>query len=153
MAREARCAPVVVVLGAAADEISTRCSLGDALVVVNFEWDEGMASSIRAGVAAVSVACEGDPVGVLLMTCDQPAVTASHLRALMASGELAASAYAGRRGVPAYFPAANLPALEQLTGDAGARSLLQAAAAIDLPGGELDIDTPADLARLQKLSS
>ena len=51
-AREAGCAPVVVVLGADAERIRERCDLGDALAVVNEEWQEGMASSIRIGVAA-----------------------------------------------------------------------------------------------------
>lgn len=79
------------------------------------------------------------------MTCDQPTVTPEHLRALAASSETAASFYAGQRGVPAFFPAADFPQLLQLTGDSGARALLQHATSIDLPGGELDIDTQADL--------
>jgi CTP:molybdopterin cytidylyltransferase MocA len=79
------------------------------------------------------------------MTCDQPAVTAGHLRKLTATGEITASAYAGRRGVPAYFPAAAFPALMRLTGDAGARELLRDAATVELAGGELDVDTAVDL--------
>lgn len=153
IAREAGCKPVVVVLGANEEIISSRCALDDAVVVFNFEWEDGMASSIRAGLAAVEASVvEGrQPTspGVLLMTCDQPAITAAHLRALMASGTLTASYYEGRRGVPAYFPAFSMPSLFQLTGDCGARSLLHSADAIDLPGGELDIDTPADLALLR----
>lgn len=139
-AREAVCAPVVVVLGADAEWIRERCDLGDGLVIVNLDWEEGMASSIRIGVAAVHGAD-----GVVLMTCDQPAVTAGHLRKLTATGEITASAYAGRRGVPAYFPAAAFPALMRLTGDAGARELLRDAATVDLAGGELDVDTAVDL--------
>jgi CTP:molybdopterin cytidylyltransferase MocA len=85
------------------------------------------------------------------MTCDQPAVTPDHLRALAISGETTASAYAGRRGVPAYFPASAFAALAQLTGDAGARDLLRDARTIPLPLGELDIDTPEALAEAQRL--
>ncbi len=139
-AREAVCAPVVVVLGADAEWIRERCDLGDGLVIVNEDWEEGMASSIRIGVAAVH-----GVDGVVLMTCDQPAVTAGHLRKLTATGEITASAYAGRRGVPAYFPAAAFSALMRLTGDAGARELLRDAATADLAGGELDVDTAVDL--------
>jgi CTP:molybdopterin cytidylyltransferase MocA len=83
--------------------------------------------------------------GVVLMTCDQPAVTAEHLRALMAGDEVTGSAYAGRRGVPAYFPASSFAELMELQGDAGARELLRAAATVELAGGELDVDTAADL--------
>lgn len=139
-AREAACTPAVVVLGANAERIRERCDLRNALVVLNQAWQEGMASSIRVGVGAL-----GNPDGVVLMTCDQPAVTAEHLRALMATGEVAASAYAGRRGVPAYFPPASFPALTALRGDTGARDLLRSALAISLAGGEVDVDTAEDL--------
>jgi CTP:molybdopterin cytidylyltransferase MocA len=145
-AREAGCSPVVVVLGASAEVIRERCDLGGAVVVVNPGWEEGMASSIRIGVGAV-----GGADGVVLMTCDQPAVTAEHLLALTAAGEVMASEYAGRRGVPAYFPAASFSALTELTGDAGARELLRSAATVELVGGELDVDTAADLAAAVRL--
>jgi molybdenum cofactor cytidylyltransferase len=145
-AREAGCAPVVVVLGAEAERIREGCDLGDATVVENGAWDEGMGSSVRCGVAGVR-----DADGVVLMTCDQPAVTAEHLRALMSACEIRASSYAGRKGVPAYFPAASFAALTALHGDAGARDLLRGAEAIALPGGELDVDTAEDLERAQEL--
>jgi len=145
-AREAGCVPVVVVLGSEAEWIRERCDLGDATVVVNAAWDEGMGSSVRCGVDAVR-----DADGVVLMTCDQPTVTAEHLRALMATGEVRASSYAGRKGVPAYFPASSFVALMALRGDAGARELLRAAEAIQLLGGELDVDTTDDLARAREL--
>lgn len=145
-AREAGCAPIIVVLGAHADQIRSQCPLGDVIVAENQAWQEGMASSIRAGLAACPPA-----TGVALMTCDQPVVTASHLRKLTASGAVTASAYAGRRGVPAFFPADSFPALRQLSGDTGARDLLRSAAIIDLPYGELDIDTAEDIARAADL--
>ena len=91
--------------------------------VINNEWREGMASSIRLGVRTLGVVAK-NAEGVLLMTCDQPAVTAEHLRTLMKAGETTASAYAGRRGVPAYLPSTAFAQLMELRGDAGARSLL-----------------------------
>lgn len=144
-AREAGCAPVVVVLGADAEWIRERCDLGDGLVIVNLDWEEGMASSIRIGVAAVHGAD-----GVVLMTCDQPAVSAAHLRALMKTGEATASAYAGRRGVPVYVPEASFAQLLELRGDVGARELLRGADAVELANGELDVDTAEDLERLDR---
>lgn len=145
VAREAGCEPVVVVLGAEAERVLAACDLRDARVVRNEQWREGMASSVHAGVAAADGAD-----GVVLMTCDQPAVTAEHLRALMVSGAVTASAYSGRRGVPAYFPASSFPELMRLTGDAGARELLREASVIDLAGGELDVDTEADQSKAVK---
>jgi CTP:molybdopterin cytidylyltransferase MocA len=141
VAREAGCRPVVVVLGAEAERIRAACALGDAVVAINQRWSEGMATSIRCGLAALS----SDAGGALLMTCDQPAVTAVHLRALMATGEVTASKYAGRRGVPAYFPAAWFAALSKLAGDAGARELLRDVRTVELAGGALDVDTPETL--------
>jgi CTP:molybdopterin cytidylyltransferase MocA len=77
-------------------------------------------------------------------------VTVAHLQALMASGELAASSYTTRQGVPAYFPASAFEDLMKLEGDAGARGLLQSARCVELPCGELDIDTIEDLERARE---
>jgi CTP:molybdopterin cytidylyltransferase MocA len=146
VASEAGCAPVVVVLGAGAEEIRAACALGDAIVAVNEEWGEGMGASVRVGVRAVH-----DAEGVVVMTCDQPAVTAEHLLVLMATGEATASGYAGRRGVPAYFPAGMFGALLELKGDAGARELLREARVVELAGGELDVDTAEGLAAARRV--
>jgi molybdenum cofactor cytidylyltransferase len=147
IALEAGCEPVMVVLGARAAEIEAGCELRAAKVVLNEAWAEGMASSVRAGLGALLQ----DVSGIVLMTCDQPAVTAGHLRKLTAAGESAAtrvtagSSYAGRVGAPAFFPVDRFSELMGLRGDQGARSLLQASLAVELPGGELDIDTVESL--------
>ena len=145
--REAGCDPVVVVLGAAADQVRSACSLDDAMVVMNQHWQEGMARSIVEGVSALDVSVEG----CVMITCDMPAVLPDHLRRLTVSVEMTASAYAGRHGVPAYFPRARFPQLVSLSGDTGARDLLKSCPAIQLEGGELDIDTPQDLKRAIEL--
>ena len=144
MAREAGCSPVVVVLGAEAEQIQIQCDLRDVVVAINDEWSEGMASSIRLGVGTLGLIAK-DADGTVLMTCDQPAVTAEHLLALMETGETTASHYAGRNGVPAYLPATAFAQLKELRGDAGARVLLREAEAVELTGGELDVDTAEDL--------
>lgn len=151
IAHEAGCSPVLVILGAEPDRIRAACPLLNAHVIINQQWPEGMASSVRAAIAAIqSLPHEYSPSSAILMTCDQPAVTPAHLRALTANGALTASEYASRRGVPAYFPASSFPALAQLTGDSGARELLRDAHAIPLPQGELDIDTPQALAEARR---
>ncbi|MGD0799148.1 MAG: nucleotidyltransferase family protein [Acidobacteriaceae bacterium] len=150
VAREAGCVPVVVVLGARAEAIRAACGLGDAMVVVHEGWGEGMGASIRVGVRACMDAV-GDAEGVVVMTCDQPAVTAEHLLVLMATGETTASGYAGRRGVPAYFPAGMFGVLLELKGDAGARELLREARVVELVGGELDVDTAEGLAEARRV--
>jgi CTP:molybdopterin cytidylyltransferase MocA len=149
-AREAGCTPVVVVLGAAHLEILARGQPEDAVPVINDEWKEGMASSIRLGVRTLGFIAQ-DAEGVLLMTCDQPAVTPEHLNLLMHGQEVRASRYAGRNGVPSYFPKRYFNELMELTGDAGARALLAQADAENLSHGELDIDTKEDLARAREV--
>jgi molybdenum cofactor cytidylyltransferase len=150
VAREAACTPVVVVLGAAYVEILASSSLGDTVPVINEEWQEGIASSIRLGVRTLGfIAKEAE--GALLMTCDQPAVTAEHLHRLMMRQEVKASRYAGRNGVPAYFPKKYFGELMSLTGDAGARGLLAQARFEELEHGELDIDTVEDITRAHEL--
>jgi len=87
--------------------------------IVNEDAEEGIASSIRAGVAA----CDGD---VLLMLCDQPLITAGHLRALVdAHAPIAATAYSGTLGVPAFFAAEFREELLALQGDSGAKSVIE----------------------------
>ena len=144
--RESGCDPILVVLGASAELIRARCGLGKSIVVVNEEWAEGMGASVRAGVRALG----SDVDGCVVMTCDMPAVSPEHLRSLMRAGEVTASEYAGRRGVPAYFPRTMFGQLMESGGDAGARELLRAASAIELKDGEVDIDTAADLERARE---
>ena len=145
VALEAGLEPVVVVLGAEAQRIERKCRLDGALVVLNPGWEEGMGSSIRVGIGALA-----DVQGVVLMTCDQPVVTAEHLDLLVETGlsgpaAIAASVYAGGLRVPAFFPESEFGCLAELTGDQGARGLLAGARPVELTGGELDVDTVEEL--------
>jgi len=88
---------------------------------------EGMAASLRRGLAALSPGVDG----LLVLLCDHVRLEARHLDALVgrwrdAPERAVASAYAGTIGVPAMFPSSWWPRLAQLTGDEGARSLLRA---------------------------
>lgn len=151
LACKAGCEPVIAVLGAHAGKIEAVVSFDGIHVVHNPAWQEGMASSIRAGLHDLVM---GRAERLLVMACDQPSVTAGHLQALLQQEEgIVASGYAGRRGIPAVFPRSMFGDLMHLRGDAGARDLLrgESVTLIDLPEGELDIDTPADLARLSQI--
>lgn len=141
--------PVFVVISDGEETEFWVKTLVKCTVVVNRDAAEGMASSIRAGVgSAMAVGADG----VVILACDQPAVTAFHLRRLVERGDgVVASGYAGRRGVPAYFPARVFPELMGLRGDVGAREMLQGAEVVELSGGELDVDTVEDLERARKL--
>lgn len=142
VAVEAGCKPLVI-LGFQAAEIAAQCSLRNAEIILNPDWEQGMGTSIRAGIQAA----QGSGAAIV-MTCDQPAVTAHHLKALIAAaanGEIVASGYAGRPGVPAYFPESCFPPLLELNEDTGARDLLRDARTVNLPNGQMDVDTPEAL--------
>jgi molybdenum cofactor cytidylyltransferase len=93
-----------------------------------------------------------------MLVCDQPLLSAEHLKGLIAKHlnspeeTIVASDYTQLAGIPAIFPVSQFPALLQLQGDRGARSLLRDPAVpcitVPFPAGELDIDTPADLLNL-----
>jgi molybdenum cofactor cytidylyltransferase len=141
----------IVVLGERAGEHREMLAALPVRIIENAEPAAGMASSLVLGLNAGLDAA--NPVEAALVTvCDQPAVTASHVRSLVAAwrsgGGIVASAYGGTRGVPALFDARYFAELRALKGDRGAGPLLARYAdvvAIPLPGGDVDIDTPADL--------
>ena len=141
VAVEAGLEPVVVVVR---DE-AMGAPLQGCELVVNALADEGMASSIRCGVAR---AREAGVAGVVVLACDQVTLGVEHLRALCAEADrVTGSGYAGRVGIPAYFPETVFGELMELRGDVGARTLLQGAAAVVDEGLALDVDTEADVLR------
>jgi molybdenum cofactor cytidylyltransferase len=150
--------PVVVVLGADADNIKKNMDFSNACIVVNTDWQEGMASSVRCGINTL---VQMDPLieGAVLMLCDQPFVTASLLNDLIIARQntgkhIVASSYNGTFGVPALFHKSIFPELLQLKGDVGARSIIQQRAkeveAVLFSKGDIDIDTAADYQELSK---
>ena len=157
LATEAGAVRVFAVMGAHFEIIRASVHFSGAIPVINDRWQQGIATSIVAGLHAVD-SLGPKPSGVLVMSCDQPRLTADHLRTLIdefnaqAEPAIVASAYAGVHGVPAIFPRAVFPHLMNLSGDKGARALLAkppcALIAHEFPGGEIDIDLPADLAHL-----
>lgn len=147
-ARRAGLAPVLVVVGHEADRV--RQALPDDVQVVdNPAFAQGQASSLRAGVAA---ATRTDAAALVVLLADQPGVTAGAIRTVMAShaaGHLVVRAhYEDRPGHPVLFDRSVWPALSEVTGDVGARELLDALAVTDVavPGPRPpDVDRPEDL--------
>jgi molybdenum cofactor cytidylyltransferase len=159
VALSSRCRGALAVLGARADEVMRALEGREITLVQNDQWKSGMASSLRAGVAAVATARPTFDA-VLVMLADQPQITSLHLDALIDAHEHAvekviASRYAGIEGVPALFPRRCFDALQRLEGDTGARALVaeESAAsrclAIEFEAATLDLDTPDDYAALE----
>jgi molybdenum cofactor cytidylyltransferase len=144
IAKEARLSPIIVVVRPELDSDQSLQQIG-IIIARNDHASEGLAASIRCGV---QVANQQLVDGLLLMTCDQVAVTAEHLRALCAeTGVVTGSGYAGKIGVPAFFPASSFEELLQLQGDTGARWLLRTARSVNTEDLAFDIDTEDDVTR------
>lgn len=149
------CREVVAVLGADAATIRAGTDLGRHRVIVNADWETGMGSSFRQGLA------EAAPEdNVLVALVDQPGLTADTVARLLAAHRprrVTAAAYPKldgqlRRGHPVLLDATLRSAAASLaTGDAGARPFLHARPdlidLVDCSGlsdGE-DLDTPDQL--------
>ena len=153
LAGEAGATPIFAVVGAHWDRISKEVSTHPAIPIVNANWKDGVASSLCAGLDTLQAESPASP-GVLLMTCDQPHLTADHLGRLIdqfyehQSQRIIVSTYAETVGTPAVFPAIFFPRLLALRGDKGARVVmleeLETLVRVALPRGEIDIDRPED---------
>ena len=147
---------VVVVLGAEASVCMAELAGLPVRIVIHSSWRDGMASSVVAGLKALS-SFESGLDAVILSVCDQPYLSTEVIDRLIhahnVSGKgVIASCYGDVKGVPALFASRHFDALHRLVGDQGARSLFATfpddLACIDFPEGGTDIDTPADYGRL-----
>jgi len=149
-ALDAGCRPVAVVLGAESDSVGAAVADLPVLPVSNPDWAAGVGTSIACGMRA---AAAHRPAGCVVLPCDQPRLTACVLAGLIerfrrGDARAVACAYGGTVGTPVLFAPALFDRLQALTGDSGAKRLLRGCAplpVVDFPGGELDIDTDADL--------
>ena len=146
--RAAGCTPVVVVLGAAAEQV--RAAAPDLPgIVVNPDWQTGMASSLRAGLTALAGT---GAVAAAVLPVDMPGVTAAAVRRITvhaAPDALVTGGYGERRGHPVLLGRDHwAPVAAGATGDRGARDYLRAHDVRVVPVGDVaddhDIDTAAD---------
>jgi molybdenum cofactor cytidylyltransferase len=120
------------------------------------DWQEGMAATLRAGIAATLP----DTLGVCIFLGDMPLVPIGLCPALaeaaQAAGYAARPRVAGKPGHPVAFTRAAFNDLALLSGDRGATALIAqrgdevAYCDTDDTGALLDIDTPEDLAAAER---
>ncbi|MFW8634532.1 nucleotidyltransferase family protein [Cribrihabitans pelagius] len=128
----------------------------DATPVAVPDAAEGMAASIRQGVAALTASTDA----VMILPADMPEITTQDMMLLAARQDelqgqvLRACAEDGTPGHPVLFPRRCFEALQALTGDRGARSVLagEDVRKIPLPGRHavIDLDTPEAWAKWRK---
>jgi molybdenum cofactor cytidylyltransferase len=147
--------PVVVVTTAAlAPLLSQILATRDVVVLTDAEAARGMGATIATGVAERS----GAP-GWVVLPGDMPLVKPATILAVATALEqhpVIYAQYKGRRGHPVAFAGELYSELIQLQGDDGARRVLARYPAygqeVDDAGVLMDVDTPADLAALNKHS-
>ena len=146
---------VYCVLGAHATTIRPLLTSFPVRIIENPNYKDGLSTSIVAGIEEL----EKDQMkAALVLLADQPKITVNHLNNLISlfmenPGQIAATAYQNTLGVPALFPNQYFAELKALTGDKGARVLLneQADCIKAVPFADLtDIDTPEDYQQLLK---
>jgi len=146
---------VTVVIGANASDLTYLLAHSPASSIVNRQWDEGIASSLRCGLSVLPASADG----VMIVLGDQVCVTSDDLKRLLAAwqkqdNDIAAATYDRHVGVPAIFPRWCFSELAQLRGDEGARKILQRnpdrLVRVPMSNAGFDLDTPEDLAALTK---
>lgn len=125
--RKAGCDPLVVVLGAAADQVRATADLTEATVVVNRSWGTGIGSSMRKGLDALRAP---DIEAVVVVPVDMPGLTVAAIRrvtALPYPDVLVCATYDGLRGYPMLFGRRHWAGIATLANaDVGARPYLLA---------------------------
>ncbi|MBX9458816.1 MAG: molybdopterin-binding/glycosyltransferase family 2 protein [Rhizobium sp.] len=144
-----RCA---VVTGYRAADIEKAVSGLDVEFVVNDAFASGMAASLKCGLASVRSTADG----LLVMLADMPGVTSQHLDEMIKAFRreqgraIIRAVSGGKRGNPVILPAATFDAVAKLTGDIGARPVIERSglAVVDVDIGEaahVDTDTPEQI--------
>lgn len=143
------CDAVWVVVGAYPRRYGNEAKAAGADVVLNPDWREGLASSLRRGVEALPPEFSA----ALILLADQPFVERDHLEALLERHrtdgcDLVLSRYQGVLGAPAVVARSLFPQIMTLRGERGARALTRVASSVgEAPlGATRDVDTPEDAA-------
>ena len=150
---------LIVVVGSDAEAVRAELGDLDARVVVNDDWQSGLASSLLAGVAAVDTNANA----ILVALGDQPGLDPRVVRAVIdrwKAGDCAivAARYRGEQGHPVLFARSVFSELATLTGDRGAKPVIERDALraafvdIDAPAPR-DVDTRDDLDALREAAS
>lgn len=157
-----RFSQVIVALGSVTRAITSVLEDLPVETVEASDWPKGMSASLRAGIKQISDN-NPDTEAAMLMPCDQPCLTKNKIELLADNWQasptrVVAARYQDRPGAPVIFPRTYFEQLGQLHGDQGARVLLRGLNSDELLQVEMrdlafDLDSPADLEKLQELSN
>lgn len=149
---------VYCVLGANNVLIRREISSSDVHFVYNANFNEGLSASIVAGISGIELQHKNYE-GVLILLGDQPAIEKTYLKAMIAlfsvdTSKIIASDYGKKLGVPAIFPKSYFSELKKMSGDFGAKDILNKngnVISLRMQTNFIDIDTEEDLQAFKKL--
>lgn len=150
--------PVIVVLGAYADEIKTLHNHPEVMYIINETWQKGMSSSISAGVKKV-LNDFPEKENVIITVADQAHITADVFTSLYKKYQtdnksIVTSSYSETTGTPTLFNKKYFDKLVNLEGAVGAKDLIKQnmddVASVPFELGSIDIDTEIDYKNLIK---
>ena len=142
-------AAIVVVSGAADQQIWTALSSSNVQICFNPEWAEGMSGSIRTGLEAL-LHVDPEMTACMLLVCDQPHVSTGLLQQMVSLYEaneagILACTYGNTVGTPAIFGSPFFKELKSLKGPEGAKKIITKyetnVVYLPFPKGIVDIDT------------
>ncbi|MBO9672250.1 MAG: nucleotidyltransferase family protein [Sphingobacteriaceae bacterium] len=151
-ALETNCKPVIVVLGANAKEIASQHPHNQISIVINESWENGMASSIVAGLSTM-IKTNSEIDSIIIAVADQAFIKMSNFNNLIEKHKetgknIIASAYDETIGTPVLFKKDYFEALLALKGAEGAKKILkqypQDLETVVFERGGTDIDTETD---------
>jgi len=151
-ALETDCRSVIVVLGANAKEIASQHQNDRVNFVINESWENGMASSIVAGLSTM-IKNNSEIESIIIAVADQAFIKMSNFNNLTEKQKetgknIIASTYAETIGTPVLFKKDYFEALLSLTGAEGAKKILKQypkdVETVVFEQGEIDIDTETD---------
>ena len=144
--------PIIVVIGANASLVQKVIEHKKIHIVENKNWTEGMASSIRCGIGMLTQ-ISPSAEGAILMVCDQPFVSSTLLNNLVSTHKstgkpIVTSKYQNVIGPPTLFHKTIFSELMNLTGDTGAKKIVEKhitdVETVQFDAGIIDIDTEED---------
>jgi CTP:molybdopterin cytidylyltransferase MocA len=138
---------VVVVLGAHAEVLRSGVDFMRAEPVVCERWRDGQAASLRCGLEVL-----GDAAKVIITLGDEPLISSTIVARFVSQPPGTRAVYNGRPGHPVVLGPAQIRQALSLTGDRGARGVLQDGPTIELGGPQdlgRDVDTTEDLERIR----
>ncbi len=145
-AMEAGCQPVLRVLGSHGEKIIARPCPDRVETFVHPAWEEGMGSSLAAGVSRL-LELAPDLDGIFVLLADQPMIAPSLLKTMILELQKTSVVWciqSNITGPPALFARIHFEELLALRGDRGAKAVAKnhEAATVAFPRARWDIDSP-----------